>query len=133
MFEAAFIGIRDSILARDHLLRTARLSDTFTIKGETVLLLVKNSLIVTPSAEAILSRDAIDGETCPNSTCEIKLGEKPDLLASQRTDNPPRRRKRRTILPTYRSSVTGVERLAAMLLFQGPCPNQCVFISVLMK
>ena len=48
----------------------------------------KKSPIETPTAFAIFSIELMDGETCPFSTCDMKLGEKPDCLASVRTDIP---------------------------------------------
>jgi hypothetical protein len=45
-----------------------------------------NPVSVTPSTAAIFSNDAMEGEAWPFSTCEMKLGEKPDRAATVRTD-----------------------------------------------
>jgi hypothetical protein len=37
---------------------------------------------VSPTALAILSIELIEGETCPFSTCDMKLGENPVCRAS---------------------------------------------------
>jgi hypothetical protein len=46
----------------------------------------KNSPNVIPSAAAIFSVEAIEGEAWRSSTCEIKLGEKPHLSAKFLTE-----------------------------------------------
>ena len=61
----------------------------------------KNSPRVMPSATPMRSIEAIEGDACRSSTWEIKLGEKPDLSASRRTERRCAMRRRRTMSPRW--------------------------------
>gem|GEM_PF-4985656 len=60
----------------------------------------KNSASVMSSVAAIRSREPMDGDACPFSTCEMKLGENPAEAASVRTESFRDSRTSRTFSPT---------------------------------
>ena len=70
------------------MLSSLRLSDGRTTRSSSASLAVaaKNSPSVTPSVSAIFCSDPSEGDTCPFSSCEMKLGEKPVWAANARTD-----------------------------------------------
>ena len=117
---SSLIGPIASILARDHSLSTTGLASARMTAACDGLIVLKNSPRVTPSADAIRSVEAIEGEACRSSTCEIKLGENPHLSARVRTERWRLLRRRRTISPTcifFRSSVARLFRGAIFLVF----------------
>jgi hypothetical protein len=102
-----------SISAFDHaLLKPGRLATRTMSPPSPPVTAPKKSPRVTPTAVAIFCIELMDGETCPFSTCDMKLGEKPDCLASVRTEIPAWTRRRRTCSPTpcYLRSGAMVER-----------------------
>ena len=85
------IGESAATEAADHELEsTVRSAARTTVPEAPRDAAAKNSPSVTPSATAMRSMDAIDGETWPFSTCEMKLGEKSVRSASDRSDKPGR-------------------------------------------
>jgi hypothetical protein len=71
-----------------------------TINGSSpVSAAAKNSPRVTPRVSAILCSDPSDGATCPFSSWEMKLAEKPVSAAKARTDTRRSERRRRMCSP----------------------------------
>ena len=89
----------DSICERDQPLCSTSRLELLTNCGPDRSAVWKNSPKVTPSPAAIRSSEASDGEALFNSTCEMKLGENPHLLASVRADTLSLRRRRRRASP----------------------------------
>ena len=111
-------GPRASIFARDHSLCTTERALDRMMAGNGGSMALKNSPRVTPSAEAIRSVDAMEGEAWRSSICEMKLGEKPHLSASVRTERWSVFRKWRTRSPTCTSVFDG-EGLVCLVGFFG--------------
>jgi hypothetical protein len=65
---------------------------------------------------AIRSREASDGEVCPVSTWDMKLGEKPARAARVRTDNCRDSRSRRSTSPSAGSVFGSVGTIQSLLL-----------------
>src|SRR5579862_5854571 len=81
------MGLSASIRPFDQRLGSSRRSLVRTMSPASPLAAAaKNSPSVTPSAEAIFSIEAIEGETTPFSTWEMKLAEKSVRLARARRD-----------------------------------------------
>lgn len=99
-------GRSDSAEARDHSLRNdsrpLRLSTgaPSDLDGSW-----SRSVISISSAAQIRCRDASDGELCPNSTWDKKLGEKPVFWASARTEIRSDLRAARSLGPMFKTMV----------------------------
>jgi hypothetical protein len=93
-------------------LSSRRRSAWRTIRSSSAPLAVaaKNSPSVTPSVSAIFCKEPSDGETCPFSSCEMKLGENPVCAANARTETWRFNRSRRMCSPMICGS-TGLTML----------------------
>src|SRR5690349_20530777 len=100
---AAVVPVSDWIVPLGHPLVICPRSETRVTGDSLGEKAWKNSPSVTCKAEQICCKELIEGEACPFSTCDMKLGENPDIVASALTEIPCCSRSFRTVSPTLTS------------------------------